>query len=93
VNTTISNADETITGLRRPIQTDLDELRQTLADARALIVNLHGVVRANDQNIAYTLENVRIATDNLSELTQSVKERPWSLIRVKQPEDRKVPQK
>jgi hypothetical protein len=28
---------------------------------------------------------------NLDELTDSVKQRPWSLIRIKQPEDRKVP--
>jgi hypothetical protein len=34
-----------------------------------------------------------MATENLSDLTQSVKERPWSLIRIKQPQDRKVPLK
>ena len=93
VNTTVSTANETIKGLRDPIQMDLEEVHKTLADARELIGNLQRVVRTNDQNIAYTLENVRIATDNLSDLTQSVKERPWSLIRVKQPQDRKVPQK
>ena len=93
VNTTVLTANETISGLRSPIQTDLDELQKTLADARALIGNLQAVVRTNDQNITYALENVRIATDNLSDLTESVKERPWSLIRIQQPLDRKVPQK
>jgi phospholipid/cholesterol/gamma-HCH transport system substrate-binding protein len=92
VNTTVSNANGTITALREPIQADLDQLNKTLTDARALINNLQAIVRANNQNFTYTLENVRIASENLNELTQSVKERPWSLIRVKQPKDRKVPQ-
>ena len=29
--------------------------------------------------------------DNLNDAIGSVKERPWSLIRIKQPKDRKVP--
>jgi hypothetical protein len=49
-------------------------------------------MRAKDQNITDTVENVRMVTDNLNELTESLKERPWSLIRIKQPKDRKVPQ-
>jgi hypothetical protein len=49
-------------------------------------------MRAKDQNIAETVENLRVATENLDDLTQSVKERPWSLIRIRQPKDRKVPQ-
>ena len=92
VNTTVSNANGTITALREPIRGNLDELNKALTDARALISNLQAVVRANNQNIGYTLENVRMATENLNDLTQSVKDRPWSLIRIKQPKDRKVPQ-
>jgi hypothetical protein len=48
-------------------------------------------VKANDYKIDDTIENLRIATQNLDDLTESVKERPWSLVRIKQPEDRKVP--
>jgi len=92
VNTTVLNANGTISDLREPLQTNLDELHRTIGEARALIGNLQVIVRGNNQNIAYALENVRIATENLSDLTQSVKERPWSLIRIKQPKDRQVPQ-
>jgi phospholipid/cholesterol/gamma-HCH transport system substrate-binding protein len=91
-NATMSNANETITAVREPLQTDLTEVRKTLDQARGLIVDLQAVMRAKDQDVTYTLENVRMATDNLNELTESVKERPWSLIRIKQPKDRKVPQ-
>jgi hypothetical protein len=48
-------------------------------------------VKANDYKIDDTIENLRTATQNLDDLTESVKQRPWSLIRIKQPEDRKVP--
>jgi phospholipid/cholesterol/gamma-HCH transport system substrate-binding protein len=90
-NATVSNANATITSLREPVQADLAELRKTLDQAHALIADLQVAGRAKDQDMTYTLENVRMATDNLNDLTESVKERPWSLIRIKQPKDRKVP--
>ena len=49
------------------------------------------LVRANAQNTTYTIENLRMMTDNLNDLTESVKERPWSLVRIKQPKNREVP--
>jgi phospholipid/cholesterol/gamma-HCH transport system substrate-binding protein len=91
-NATVSNANETITKLRDPLQADLTELHKTLDQAHSLMADLQAAMRAKDQDMTYTLENVRSATDNLNELTESVKERPWSLIRIKQPKDRKVPQ-
>jgi phospholipid/cholesterol/gamma-HCH transport system substrate-binding protein len=91
-NATVSNANETITALREPLQADLAEVRKTLDQARSLIGDLQVAMRAKDQNITDTVENVRMVTDNLNELTESLKERPWSLIRIKQPKDRKVPQ-
>ncbi len=91
-NATVSNANETITSLREPIQTDLAEVHKSLDQLRGLMADLQAAIRAKDQDMTYTLENVRSATDNLNDLTESVKERPWSLIRIKQPKDRKVPQ-
>jgi phospholipid/cholesterol/gamma-HCH transport system substrate-binding protein len=91
-NATVSNANETITRLRDPLQADLAEMQKTLDQAHSLIADLQAAMRAKDQDMTYTLENVRSATDNLNELTESVKERPWSLIRIRQPKDRKVPQ-
>jgi phospholipid/cholesterol/gamma-HCH transport system substrate-binding protein len=91
-NATVSNANETITKVRDPLQADLTELHKTLDQAHSLMADLQAAMRAKDQDMTYTLENVRSATDNLNELTESVKERPWSLIRIKQPKDRKVPQ-
>jgi hypothetical protein len=71
---------------------DLAELQNTLNDARSLLVSVQVMVRANNYKINDTIENLRIATDNLDQLTESLKQRPWSLIRIRQPDDRKVPQ-
>jgi phospholipid/cholesterol/gamma-HCH transport system substrate-binding protein len=91
VNATVSNANDTITAVREPLQSDLAEMRKTLEEARGLMGDIRASLRAKDQGMTETLENVRTVTDNLNALTESVKERPWSLVRIRQPKDRKVP--
>jgi len=88
---TIQNVNGTVSDVREPIRKDLAELQNTLLEAKKLLADMQVLVRANDYKIDDTIENLRTATQNLDELTDSVKQRPWSLIRIKQPEDRKVP--
>jgi phospholipid/cholesterol/gamma-HCH transport system substrate-binding protein len=88
---TIQNVNGTVTVLREPMRKDLAELQSTLQDARGLLQSMQIIVRANEYKIGDTVENLREATDNLNQFTNSLKQRPWSLVRVKQPEDRQVP--
>jgi ABC-type transporter Mla subunit MlaD len=88
---TVQNVNGTVSEEREPIRKDVVELQNTLLQAKQLLADMQVLVRANDYKIDDTIENLRTATENLDDLTQSVKERPWSLIRIKQPEDRKVP--
>ena len=88
---TIQNVNGTVTDVRGPIRTDLVDLQTTLQQAKALLADMQVLVRANDYKIDDTMENLRTATDNLDQLTDSLKQRPWSLIRIKQPKDREVP--
>jgi ABC-type transporter Mla subunit MlaD len=88
---TVQNVNGTVSEVREPVRKDLAELQNTLLEARQLLADMQLLVRANDYKIDDTIENLRTATQNLDELTDSVKQRPWSLIRIKQPEDRKVP--
>ena len=88
---TIQNVNGTVTDVREPIRKDLADLQSTLLQAKQLLSDIQVLVRANDYKIDDTIDNLRTATQNLDELTDSVKQRPWSLIRIKQPEDRKVP--
>lgn len=89
---TIQNVNGTVTDVHEPIRKDLVDLQSTLLQARQLLADMQVLVRANDYKIDDTIENLRSATDNLDQLTDSLKQRPWSLIRIKQPEEREVPQ-
>ena len=88
---TIQNVNGTVSDVREPVRKDLTELQNTLLEAKQLLADMQVLVRANDYKIDDTIENLRTVTENLDQLTESVKQRPWSLIRIKQPEDRKVP--
>jgi phospholipid/cholesterol/gamma-HCH transport system substrate-binding protein len=90
---TIQNVNGTVTDVREPVRKDLAELQNTLQQAKQLLTDMQIMVRANDYKIDDTVENLRVATDNLDQLTDSLKQRPWSLIRIKQPKERNVPQK
>ena len=89
---TVSNVNLTIDQLREPIRQDLAQLQSTLAQAKSMMATIQTLVRANDPNITETVENLRVATENIDQLTDQVKQRPWSLVRIRQPKDRKVPQ-
>lgn len=91
-DTTVRNVNGTVTDTREPLRNDLAELQATLQQARSLLSDLQVVVRANDYKIDDTIDNLRIATDNLDQLTDSLKQRPWSLVRIRQQKERKVPQ-
>jgi phospholipid/cholesterol/gamma-HCH transport system substrate-binding protein len=89
---TIQNVNGTVTDAREPLRKDLTELQTTLQQAKALMNDMQVVVRANNYKIDDTVENLRVATDNLDQLTDSLKQRPWSLIRIRQPKEHEVPQ-
>ena len=88
----VANVNQTIDQLRDPIRQDLAQLNSTLEQAKSLIASLQSGVRAKDDDIRETLENLRVASENLDQFTDQVKQRPWSLIRIRQAKDRKVPQ-
>jgi phospholipid/cholesterol/gamma-HCH transport system substrate-binding protein len=88
----VVNVNGTIDQLRDPIRQDLTELQSTMQQAKTLVASIQTMVRSNDDNIHATIENLRVATENLGQLTDQVKQQPWSLVRIRQPKDRKVPQ-
>ena len=88
----VGNVNRTIDQLREPIRQDLAQLQSTMEQAKNLIGSIQVLVRSNDDNIRETMENLRATTENLNQLTSEVKQRPWSLVRIRQPKDRKVPQ-
>jgi phospholipid/cholesterol/gamma-HCH transport system substrate-binding protein len=89
---TVQNVNGTVTDIREPVRKDLAELQDTLLQAKKLLADMQVIVQANDYKIDDTVENLREATENLDQLTDSVKQRPWSLVRIRQPKEHKVPQ-
>jgi ABC-type transporter Mla subunit MlaD len=90
---TIQNVNGTVTDIREPIRNDLADFQKTLQQAKSLLADIQVMVRANDYKIDDTVDNLRVATDNLDQLMESLKQRPWSLVRIKQAKDRTVPNK
>jgi phospholipid/cholesterol/gamma-HCH transport system substrate-binding protein len=91
-DTTVSNVNLTIEQLRDPLRQDLAQLQSTMEQAKSTMKTIQTLVRANEDNVSETVENLRMATENLDQLTEQVKERPWSMLRIRQPKDRKMPQ-
>jgi chromosome segregation ATPase len=76
---------------RKEIQDTLLRLQASLADAEKLIVNLDDTLGANRGNLDETLENIRATSQNLKEFTDTLKQHPYSLIRIKTEKDRLPP--
>ena len=89
---TVQNVNGTVSDIREPVRKDLIEFQTALQQAKQLLSDMQVMVRANDYKIDDTVENLRVATDNLDQLTDSLKQRPWSLVRIKQPKERAVPE-
>src|SRR5262249_32903301 len=68
---------------REPLKASLLELQKSLVKAEGLMEQLQNTLTYNGDNIDVMLENFRITSENVKELTDTVKQRPYSLIRVK----------
>lgn len=91
LDTTVTNANVTLDAIREPLTKDLAEMEKVLQDARALLASVQEVVRSNDADVAETVRALHAAAENLRAFTETVKQRPWNLIRTTQPPDRRVP--
>jgi len=88
---TVNNVNRTVEETREPIKRDLAELEATLARAREVMEEIQAIVLMNEDNVNETLENFRVASENVEALTDELRARPWSLIRVQPKPDRQVP--
>ena len=92
VDQAVTNVDNTVNALREPLTKDLTELESTLQAAHNVLADVQDVVGSNQADIGETVRNLHSASENVRVLTESLKQRPWSLIRTKQVADRRIPQ-
>ncbi len=70
------------------VEMTLRKLRDSLARAETTMDEVRRLLVANRENLDVTMENIRLSSEDIRELTDTLKQRPYSLIRVKNPPDR-----
>jgi phospholipid/cholesterol/gamma-HCH transport system substrate-binding protein len=91
VDEAVVNIDKTVKTVREPLTKDLADLEGTLQAAHTVMADVHNIVGSNEADIGETVRNLRSASENVRVLSDSLKQRPWSLVRTTQPADRRVP--
>lgn len=87
-NETLTHVDATLVENRPDLRGTVVNLRDTLSKSTVLLDHLNRSLDQNSDNIDELLENIRIATENLKGLTDTLRTRPASLIRGISTEDR-----
>lgn len=87
----VGHLDQTVVENRPQIKKDLAELETTLTEARKLMDEMNFMLESNRDDIDTMVINFRRSSENLKEFTDTLKQRPFSLVRIKPKPDRKVP--
>jgi len=90
-NKLTDHLDGVIVENRKEIRETLLRLQTSLAEAERLINDIDDTLGANRGNLDETLENIRATSENLKEFTDTVKQKPYSLIRIKAEKDHVPP--
>lgn len=88
-NDTLAHVDSTLMENRTDIRASVEGLRDTVAKSTALLTELNQTLDQNSANIDDLLNNIRMTTENLRVLTETLKQSPASLIRGIKAVDRK----
>jgi phospholipid/cholesterol/gamma-HCH transport system substrate-binding protein len=88
-NKAIDHIDSLIGENRADIRQAVTELRRTLTNMTDLTAHLNQTLDVNSENIDELLDNFRHVSENLKEFTNTIKSRPYTLIRSSNPREHK----
>jgi phospholipid/cholesterol/gamma-HCH transport system substrate-binding protein len=88
-NDTLAHVDSTLMENRSDIRTSVTGLRDTVAKSTVLLNELNQTLDQDSENLDDILANIRMTTENLRILTETVMRAPASLIRGIKVPDRK----
>ncbi len=88
-NQALNHIDATIGDNRTDIRQAVTDLRRSLANVSDLTERLDQTMEVNGENIDELLENLRHVSENLKEFTNTIKTRPYTLIRSSTPHEHK----
>jgi phospholipid/cholesterol/gamma-HCH transport system substrate-binding protein len=80
-NVVLSHVDPVVVENRQDLRSVVLELKQTLLTASSLMDQLKNTADYNTDNIDQILVSLRVTTENMKQLTDTVKTRPSTLIR------------
>jgi phospholipid/cholesterol/gamma-HCH transport system substrate-binding protein len=92
-NDALGHVDAVVLENRQDLRSSVLELRQTLLTASSVMDQLERTLNYNVDNIDQAIENVRVTTQHLKDLTETLKRRPYTLIRADKPRERKPGEK
>jgi len=88
-NETLNHVDSLIGENRADVRQAVKDLRASLATVNDLTGRLDQILDVNSDNIDELLENLRYVSQNLKEFTNTIKTRPYTLIRANNPREHK----
>lgn len=88
-NKAIDHIDAMLGENRADIRQAVAELRRTLTNMTDLTAHLNQTLDTNSENIDELLDNFRHVSENLKEFTNTIKSRPYTLIRSSTPKEHK----
>jgi len=91
-NKTLDHIDGLIGDNRDDIRQVVVELRKSLTTLSSITGQLDQTLDANTENIDELLDNLRRVSQNLKEFTDTIKKRPYTLIRASNPPEHKTGQ-
>lgn len=89
----LSHVDATIVENRPDLRASIEELKKALANADSLTDQLNSTLDTNSGNIDDIIENMRHASENLRQFTETIKTRPYTLLRSSAPKRREPGEK
>jgi phospholipid/cholesterol/gamma-HCH transport system substrate-binding protein len=89
-NETLNHVDSLIGDNRDDVRQAVIELRKSLTTLTDLTERLDQTLDVNSDNIDELLENLRHVSQNLKEFTNTIKTRPYTLIRSNNPREHKT---
>jgi phospholipid/cholesterol/gamma-HCH transport system substrate-binding protein len=92
-NQAIDHIDSMIGENRADIRQAVAELRRTLTNMTDLTSHLNQTLDVNSENIDELLDNFRHVSENLKEFTNTIKSRPYTLIRSSNPREHRPGEK
>jgi phospholipid/cholesterol/gamma-HCH transport system substrate-binding protein len=89
-NQTLDHVDAMIGENRADVRQAVVELRKSLNNVTSLTGRLDQTLDVNSENIDELLENLRHVSQNLKEFTDTIKTKPYTLIRSSSPREHKT---